>query len=260
MRSTQFFGPGSPGEPSPAEFEAWRTRMERPDNEVGWVLPVSAILGRTPDAAVAVTHITAFTTGVAFNLAVRLRVAPDRVRGHGLSALISPRLPSGVNVDADQRLLLGVEYADGRTAINTDNRVWPPGQQDEHEPLLMASGGGGGDLSVDQGFWLSPVPPGRPLHLRMLLAGLRHRRDPPRHRARQPHPGKLPSVDTVAPAAHQPRPPAAASRAEAPQHRMVRVCSTTTPGQRRLARPRFTSTTPNVVVHPAAFGRTQQDR
>jgi len=162
MRSTQFFGPGSPGEPSPAEFEAWRTRMERPDNEVGWVLPVSAILGRTPDAAVAVTHITAFTTGVAFNLAVRLRVAPDRVRGHGLSALISPRLPSGVNVDADQRLLLGVEYADGRTAINTDNRVWPPGQQDEHEPLLMASGGGGGDLSVDQGFWLSPVPPDGP--------------------------------------------------------------------------------------------------
>jgi len=162
MSFTQFFGTGSPGGPSPAELEARRTRMERPDNEIGWVLPISAILGRTPDAAVAVTHMTAFTTGVAFNLAVRLRVVPDNVGRHGLYALIGAHLPPGVNVDPDQRLLLGVEYADGRTAINTDSMVWPPGQQDEHEPILMASGGGGGHLSVDQGFWLSPVPPDGP--------------------------------------------------------------------------------------------------
>lgn len=45
------------------------------------------------------------TTGVAFNLAVRLRVAPDDVVGRGLYSMISPRMPPGMNVDPDQRLL-----------------------------------------------------------------------------------------------------------------------------------------------------------
>lgn len=159
MSSFASFGPGSADQPSDEEFERWRIRMERPDNEIGWVLPLSVVLGQTPDAAVAVTHMTAFTTGVAFNLAVRLRVAPDGVARRGLYELISPHLPPGLSVDQERRLLLGVEYADGRTAINLDNQIWPPGQQSQDEPILMASGGGGGDLSVDQGFWLSPVPP-----------------------------------------------------------------------------------------------------
>ena len=159
MHSNASFGPGSTDQPSAEEFEAWRTRVEVPDNEIGWLLPLSVVLAQTPDAAVAVTHMTAFTTGVVFNLAVRLRVAPDNVDGRGLYALISPHVPPGMSVDPDQRLLLGVEYADGRTAINIDNQVWPPGQQNQQEPILMPSGGGGGDLSVDQGFLLSPVPP-----------------------------------------------------------------------------------------------------
>lgn len=158
MHSSGWFRPGS-DQPAADEFEVWRTRMERPDNEIGWALPLSVVLAQTPDAVVAVTHMTAFTAGVGFNLAVRLRVALDDVAGRGLYTLISPHMPPGMSVDQDQRLLLGVEYADGRTAVSLDNRVWPPGPQDPQEPLLMASDGGGGDLSVDQSFWLSPVPP-----------------------------------------------------------------------------------------------------
>lgn len=118
MRSTQSLGPGRPGEPSPAEVEAWRRRMEPPSDEVGCGLPVTAILGRTPDAAVAVTALTAFSTGVSFTVAVRLRVPPENVRGPGLYDLIGEHHRPGADIDPDQRLLLGVEYADGRTAIN----------------------------------------------------------------------------------------------------------------------------------------------
>ncbi len=120
------------------------------------------VLAHTQDAAVAVTHMTAFTTGVAFNLAVRLRVAPDDLHRGGLYELISPYGPPGMDVDPERRLLFGVEYADGRTATNLGNGGWPPKQQDDQEPTLMPNGGRGGEFSVDNGFWLSPVPPDGP--------------------------------------------------------------------------------------------------
>lgn len=159
MQSTAYFGSGADDPPAEADLEAWPIREERPDNEIGWVLPISVVLARTQDVAVAVTHMTAFTTGVAFQLAVRLRVAPDGLRRGGLYELISPYGPPGMGVDPDRRLLFGVEYADGRIATNLSSSGWPPKQQDDHAPTLVPYGGGGGELSVDNGFWLSPVPP-----------------------------------------------------------------------------------------------------
>ncbi len=120
------------------------------------------VLAHTPDAAVAVTHMTAFTTGVAFNLAVRLRVAPDGPHRGGLYELISPHGPPRGNIELDRRLLFGVEYADGRTATNISTNGWPPKHHDDREPTLMLNGGGGGELSVDNTFWLFPVPPDGP--------------------------------------------------------------------------------------------------
>lgn len=162
MWSTQHFGPGSAGEPSPAEIEAWRGRVEVPNNELGCALPVAVVLGRTADAAIAVTSVTAFTTGVSFNLAVRLRVLPDSIRAHGLFGLVGGHHMPGIDMDPDRQLLLGVEYADGRTATNAGRPVWPLGTEDEAEPILVPHGGGGGDLAVDQTYWLSPVPPDGP--------------------------------------------------------------------------------------------------
>lgn len=162
MQSSTHFGSGAEDPPAEADLEAWRIPPERPDNEIGWGLPVSVVLARTQDAAVAVTHITAFTTGVAFNLAVRLRVAPDGLRRGGLYELISPYGPPGMDVDLDRRLLFGVEYADGRTATNLSSSRWPPKDQDDGRPVLMPNGGGGGEFSVDNQFWLSPVPPDGP--------------------------------------------------------------------------------------------------
>lgn len=162
MHSTAYLGPGPEEPPSEADFDAWRVRAECPDNEIGWGLPVSVVLARTQDAAVAVTHMTVFTTGVAFNLAVRLRVAPEGLRRGGLHELISPYGPPGMDVDPNRRLLFGVEFADGRTATNLGTHQWPPGPPDDHEPTLTPNGGGGGELRVDNAFWLTPVPPDGP--------------------------------------------------------------------------------------------------
>lgn len=162
MQPTTYFGSGDESPPTEADFEAWRIRGERPDNEIGWGLPVSVVLAHTPDAAVAVTHMSAFTTGVAFNLAVRLRVAPDGPGRGGLYELISPHGPPRGDIELNRRLLLGVEYADGRTATNLSTNQWPPKHHDDREPTLMPNGGGGGELSVDNAFWLSPVPPDGP--------------------------------------------------------------------------------------------------
>ncbi len=41
MDSTAYFGPGAEDPPSEADLDAWRVPGERPDNEIGWVLPVS---------------------------------------------------------------------------------------------------------------------------------------------------------------------------------------------------------------------------
>jgi len=162
MRFAADAGAGADGRRAEAELDAWQRRMHRPDNEVGWVVPVSVVLARTPDVALALTHLTAFTTGVALTLAVRLRVAPDGLPPGELYQRISPYPGLGADLDPDQRLLLGVEYADGRTATNLRSGGWPAAPVDDDEPVLAPEGGGGSELSVDNGFWLSPVPPDGP--------------------------------------------------------------------------------------------------
>ncbi len=67
--------------------------------------------------------------------------------------------------DSDERLLLGVEYADGRTATNFQSPGFRgmPADDDPYQPLLSPMGGGGGGRSFDQPFWLTPLPPAGPL-------------------------------------------------------------------------------------------------
>jgi hypothetical protein len=57
------------------------------------------------------------------------------------------------NGDVPGRLLLGVEMADGRRATTVFGRDTSDGV------VFHGGGGGGGQLSVDQSWWLSPLPP-----------------------------------------------------------------------------------------------------
>lgn len=144
------------------ELEPLRARSERPDNEIGWVLPISVVVARTDDVAVAVTAVTAFSTGVAFTVVVRLRVALPGVRPGEVLNLVNPFHPGGVDVPPDGRLLVGVEYADGRRAVVHDRRTGPTAT-DDLRPVLWPASGRGDDLNVEYGYFLSPLPPDGPV-------------------------------------------------------------------------------------------------
>jgi hypothetical protein len=123
--------------------------MSPPENEIPVAVPLNAVLGRTENAAIALTGLQVYTTGVAFDLAVRVRSWPDDDH-RGLSELV---------FDHGRRagqLLVGVELSDGRRASNVGGAGY---EADASGIVFHPAGGGGGQLSVDQSWWLSPVPP-----------------------------------------------------------------------------------------------------
>lgn len=141
--------------PTAEQLDAWRRRWAPPENEVPVPVPVSAVLGRTEDVAVALVGGAAYTTGLRFQVAVRLRAEPPGEHTHWMHLL---------DGGGDQ-LLLGVEYADGRIATNLPSPTPPGVAPDDTEPSLNPSGGSGGSRSYDQDFWLYPLPPPGPLVL-----------------------------------------------------------------------------------------------
>jgi hypothetical protein len=126
------------------------------------------LLGRTEELAVGITAVEAHTGGFSFNLAVRLRNERIGGLGHRLYELIVGHShPNAEPPAADERLLLGLEYADGRIATNINPRPWPAdpaaGEFAEDEVMLTQSQGGGGGRSFDQGYWVTPLPSPGPL-------------------------------------------------------------------------------------------------
>ncbi|MFS8478981.1 MAG: hypothetical protein FWJ93_08520 [Micromonosporaceae bacterium] len=135
--------------------------MSPPENEFPAGVGFTVLLGRSDDAAVGITQIEAFSTGFRFTLAVRLRQARRELVGGGLFTLIGPHAPPGIQIPLEERLLLGLEYANGhRTSTLDDWRVLGPGAATSGQQLILAShGGGGSERSVDQTYWVSPLPP-----------------------------------------------------------------------------------------------------
>jgi hypothetical protein len=139
--------------------------MSAPENELPAGVGLTVVLGRTDDAAVGITQVEAFSTGFRFTLAVRLRRArPEFVHGR-LFMLLSSHVPPGVEVPLEERLLLGLEYANGQRASTLqDSRMRGPGAlAADPELVFVQNGGGGGELSLDQSYWVSPLPPEGPM-------------------------------------------------------------------------------------------------
>jgi hypothetical protein len=80
MRHMSLAGPGS-GEPSEEELRKWQQRAGPPDNELPVAAPLSVVLARSDDVALAIAGVQVFSTGVTFDLAVRCRVRLPGVRG-----------------------------------------------------------------------------------------------------------------------------------------------------------------------------------
>jgi hypothetical protein len=163
MWTSRHGGPAE--EPAPEQIEQWQRRMSAPGNEFPAGVGLTLLLARSDDAAVGLTQVEAFSTGFRFNLAVRLRrVRPELAHG-GLFMLIGAHARPGLEIPLKDRLLLGIEYSDGRRASNLqDLRMQGPGAVlDDAQLVLVQQGGGGDDQSVDQTFWVAPLPPEGPV-------------------------------------------------------------------------------------------------
>ncbi len=158
-------GESAGSSPTPEQMEEWRRRMSPPDNELPAGVGLSVLLGRTGDVAVGIGQIEAFSTGFQFTMAVRLRKARPEYAGGGLFMLIGAHARPGIEIPLENRLLLGLEYPDGHRASTLQDvrMLGPAGVPDDQELVLAQQGGGGGDQSVDQRYWVSPLPPEGPV-------------------------------------------------------------------------------------------------
>lgn len=136
-------------------IEAMRARG-RPDNEVPSSVALDAVLGETADFGVYLSGVRVFRAGLEFRITALAR-HPGAGRGLG-GALFG-------HGEQEDRLLLGVEYADGRIGSNLG--PFNP-ELDPTAPMLMPGGGAGGDRSADASCYLSPLPP--PGTLRIITA------------------------------------------------------------------------------------------
>lgn len=141
--------------------EGWLRRHSAPENEAPVAVPVSAVLARTATSAVVLSGVQVFTTGVSLTIGLCCRPEVlDSLEDHGIGDLLWRHGRRG------DRLMFGVEFADGRRASNVSPVVDPFGGPGDPEGLVLSpGGGGGGQLSADHTWWISPLPPAGPLRL-----------------------------------------------------------------------------------------------
>src|SRR4051794_1599621 len=141
------------GPPGDGPDEDWIRRMMVPDNEVPVALPMNTVLARTDDVALALVRLQVYSTGLSFELLVRVRPSaagrlPLQQAVFGHRHPYDPE-PAG--------FLIGVELADGRRATSLEMR-------DPRSDVLFTQGSSSwGDTGGEQSWWLNPLPPAGPL-------------------------------------------------------------------------------------------------
>jgi hypothetical protein len=131
-----------PPQPAPRQPE-W---SGPPENVVGATVPFDLVLVNTGQIAVTVGSMTAYPTGVSFELRILRRTPTPE---DALWRMHHPG-PGG--------LRLGIELPDGSRVVS-DRGPHAPGKG----PTLTPGGGSGGPLRQEQSYWLWPLPPAGPL-------------------------------------------------------------------------------------------------
>lgn len=127
-------------------------RAQRPQNELGVVVPINLTLARTPDLIIALTHADVFTAGLTLHLSCRS--GSTAVDENGRPKLIATSRPTGT-------LLFGVEFSDGRSATNMTGAL--PEVGDPEQPLLQRATAHGSSSVDDRAYYLTPLPPPGPM-------------------------------------------------------------------------------------------------
>ncbi len=148
-----FFDDVPAPEPAPPrKHHPW----EPPEAEFPGIVPIDTlILARTGHVAVAVTGLSAFSSGTEIFLTARIRPSA----GHP-----EENLPGGPRDLAASRrsFRFGLQFSDGTKAAGS------PGSRPGHDsepagPLLYPFAGGGGPRSFVSRWWAWPLPPAGPL-------------------------------------------------------------------------------------------------
>jgi hypothetical protein len=163
----QFFGlPPSRREPER------QPEVVRPDwcgpseDELGVVVPLGAVVGRSERGAVALSHATAFSNGL------RLHVV---ARGRGLSggainrAFHEQHLFAPGEEPAEGFIRFGLELPGGVRVSNLGGR-FPPFDEEPDGPVFFENGGGGGSgghdtVLMQPAYWLWPLPEPGPIRV-----------------------------------------------------------------------------------------------
>ena len=138
----------------------WR-RRQRQENEVPGSVAIDAVLAGDHKIVVFISGARVFSNGVDFTLEVRARHGSTDGRGDMLAGVHGYGDPS-------DRLLLGIEFSDGRRCTNTGEPLDLDGSDSVEQPLLTPGGGSSSIRSGDITLFLSPLPP--PGDLRVVCA------------------------------------------------------------------------------------------
>lgn len=155
----RFSNGGDDADPEAAEH-ARPTWSGPSEDELGVCVPQGLILGRSERAAVALAHVTAYSTGLSFQFLARAKGLREREAQRLMHEqhMIDGEL-------SDNVLRIGIEFSDGSRASNLGDRrrIWGS-QSEPDQPVLVPSGGGGGssgggNITLRSGYWLWPLPP-----------------------------------------------------------------------------------------------------
>ena len=133
-----------------------------PHGTLPGVVPLELVLARSEVAAVYVSRLSAYPTGVELDL---MTIAASDEDDEALDpTLFGPhrhrmrRRAAGTGIP-DEMLRFGVEFADGRRATNTGGGGLPRPDTEPAGPVLHPGGGGGGGGRWHQVMFLWPLPP-----------------------------------------------------------------------------------------------------
>ena len=133
-----------------------------PDDELPVCVPLALVLARSNRAVIALSHVTAYSTGIAIEFVVQSRGVPER---EAQRLFHEQHMPPIEGDPAPAFLRVGVELADGSRASNIGGRHQSHDPERPPDgPILMQHGGGGGSsgqgrVTMRPGFWMWPVPP-----------------------------------------------------------------------------------------------------
>lgn len=116
------------------------------------------MLARTEQVAVAVIGLWAFTVGFEFVVGVGMR---DEIPGQSVASFLAE--VDDEPLDDDEFCRLGIQFSTGEKAANTELRAAREGKSGMRGPIMRVRAGGGGLVSREWRYWVSPLPPPGPL-------------------------------------------------------------------------------------------------